>query len=149
MLLPGEHSQMHDNSILRSSVDGAAQPDSTGRSAQLSILIARVAALASAGVGLLVLVGWKLNLVIVTRLRPQLASMKTITATAIVLAGVALWCLSFESRNSRKSRMGVLCAALALGIGATTLTESIFHADFGIDNVIARVIGSQVGVFTL
>lgn len=140
---------MHDNSILRSSVDGAAQPDSTGRSAQLSILIARVAALASAGVGLLVLVGWKLNLVIVTRLRPQLASMKTITATAIVLAGVALWCLSFESRNSRKSRMGVLCAALALGIGATTLTESIFHADFGIDNVIARAIGSEVGVFTL
>lgn len=148
MLLPGQ-SRMHDNTILRSSVDGAARSESTTRSAQLSILIARIAAVASATVGLFVLVGWKLNLVIVTRLRPQLASMKTITATAIVLAGVALWCLSFESRKSWKSRTGVICASFVLGIGATTITESIFHVDFGFDNAIARVIGSQTGAFTL
>src|SRR5689334_21830751 len=45
--------------------------------------------------------------------------------------------------------MGVLCAALAHGIGATTLKETIFHADFGIDKVIARVIRALVRVFPL
>ena len=140
---------MRDNSILRNSVAGAVRPESIYRSAQLSILIARVAALLSATVGLLVLVGWRLNLVMVTRLRPQLASMKTITATAIVLAGVALWCLSFDSRKSWKSRIGVICASFVLGIGATTLAETVFRADFGIDNFIARVIGSQIGASTL
>ena len=118
-------------------------------SANLSILFARVAGLGSALVGVLVLLGWKFNFVFLIRLRPELASMKTVTATSVLLVGLSLWCLSYESVRPWKTRVGTFFAALALTIASTMVLQSAFRIDLGVDHLIARVLGSPAAMASL
>jgi diguanylate cyclase (GGDEF)-like protein/PAS domain S-box-containing protein len=100
------------------------------------MLLSRAAAACGAAVGVIVLLGWALDVPVVKSLGPHLASMKANTALTIFLAGVSLWCLSDESRPKWKSQVGYGCAILLSLIGVLTLSEMAFHLDFGIDGVL-------------
>jgi PAS domain S-box-containing protein len=114
--------------------------------AHFSLLFARFAGLASAAIGLVVLLGWKFDSVLLTRLRPGLASMKTVTAVAVLLLGLSLWLLADGAKAGWQNLGGLVCAAVALIVGALTFVESALHADFKVDDVIAKAIGSAAAV---
>ena len=110
------------------------------------ILFSRIAAAANVLVGLLALLGWKYDVVFLTSLRSGLASMKTTTAASFLLAGVALWYLSDELRPRWRSWTGFVCAAAAFAVGFLTLSETLFHVNLSVDQLLARAIGSVAGM---
>jgi PAS domain S-box-containing protein len=126
----------------------STKPAFSDGSARLSILFARVAALASAVVGFLVLVGWKFNLEFLIRLRPGLASMKTSTAALVILVGISLWCLSYEPRSAWKNWVGRIFAGLAMVCGCLVLVESASGTNLGIDNLMGQAIESSAAAST-
>jgi len=114
--------------------------------AYFSILLARVAGLASVIVALVVLLGWKFNWLLLTRLRPGLASMKTVTAITVLLLGLSLWLLADERKGRWQGWGGMACAAVALLFGTLTFLESALGTDFRVDYLVARAIGSTAGI---
>ncbi len=64
-------------------------------------------------------------------------TMKTNAALAIAFAGSALLVLGPEVSRGWKRWAGVIAAALVLLIGASTLSELLFHRDLGLDQLLA------------
>ena len=87
-------------------------------------------------VGLLVLVGWALDIDFLKHVFPGLASMKGNTALAFILSGTALWLLQADRVGPRTRPIARACASIAALIGALTLIEYRFGWDFGIDQLL-------------
>ncbi len=98
----------------------------------------RVGAIAAAltvmAVGLLVLIGWWLDVTALKSIVPGLAMMKFNTALGFLLAGLALWWLRAEPSGQRRRYAGQACAALVALLGLLTLAEHLGGWDLGIDN---------------
>jgi PAS domain S-box-containing protein len=88
--------------------------------------------------GLLVLVGWALDIEILKRAFPGLASMKANTAIAFILSGTALWLLQADQVGPRTRPIARACAFIVVLIGALTLIEYQFGWDVGIDQLLFR-----------
>jgi signal transduction histidine kinase len=90
-------------------------------------------------VGLWVLAGWNFDAPILQVLIGGQARMSPSGTLAFVFAAASLWLLQAES-PCRGSRVvaAQACASAALLIGAVTLSEYIFAADFGIDGLLQR-----------
>lgn len=98
----------------------------------------RVAAVATIIVGLVVLVGWWLNIGVLESILPGQASMKPNTALAFLVAGLALWLLQNKQTDSRLVLLRRACAGFLIVLGLLTLGEYIFTLDLGIDQLLAR-----------
>jgi diguanylate cyclase (GGDEF)-like protein len=86
-------------------------------------------------VGLLVLIGWQLNLPILKSVLPELAPMQPNTAVAIILLGGSLWTATFSRKQRLWQALGrVLAFAAALLTGAE-LTEYLFGWQLHIDQL--------------
>ncbi len=95
--------------------------------------IADLAAVSTVLVGLLVLVGWWFDLLILKSLFAGHATMKANTALGFVLAGLAVGILRSQ-HGSRFSRLaGWTCTWLTFSIGSLTLVEYVFGLDLAID----------------
>jgi PAS domain S-box-containing protein len=94
----------------------------------------KIVSLAVAAVGALVLIGWALNIELLTTLLPGLYSMKANTALCFVFLGLALF-LQTEDVLWRK-RLSVALTFLALAISFFTLLEIAFSLNFGIDQLL-------------
>lgn len=98
------------------------------------------AAIAVGAIGVLVLVGWFLDIRILTTVRPGFVSLKANAALAFVASAVALWCVAQEDGGSRRLRsVGLAAAALATVIGGATLLQYALGIDLGIDQLLVRV----------
>jgi PAS domain S-box-containing protein len=85
------------------------------------------------GVGLVVLVGgWWLDLGVLRRLHPDLASMKALTALTFVLYGAGLLLV-----DTRRARLGQLAVGLGWSAVALMLSQRIFGWELGIDQLLA------------
>ena len=93
--------------------------------------IADACALATAAVGLLVMVGWLLGIEPLKRVLPGLVAMKFNTALAFVVAGAALW---WRQRPALRLGLGALVATF----GALALGEYLSGRDWGIDQLFFR-----------
>jgi len=93
--------------------------------------VADACALLTATIGLLVAVGWGLDIDSLKRVLPGLAAMKFNTALAFVLAGAGLW---WRKRRSLRLALGALVALL----GALSLVEYLAGQSFGIDQILVR-----------
>ena len=87
-------------------------------------------------VGLLVLVGWAMDIEILKRVSPGFVSMKANTALAFILSGLALWLLQADHVGPRTRPIARACASIVALIGALTLIEYQFGWDFGIDQLL-------------
>src|ERR1700693_4579812 len=81
--------------------------------------------------GSVVLVGWAVNSTFLIRVAPNLAPMQRNTAASFVLSGLALLGIVMN-----RSRLTLACSAIAESLGAATLLQFFFHANFGIDELL-------------
>jgi PAS domain S-box-containing protein len=91
------------------------------------------------GIGVVVLMGWLLDIPVLKSFHPRLFSMKANTAAGMALSGVALWLLQTkqaEHRFNRRFAQG--CALVTTTVGLLTLLEYVFRANFGIDQLLFR-----------
>lgn len=90
-------------------------------------------AIGVSAIGGLALIGWWLQLDALTRLMPSHEPIKANNAAAIVLVGAGLWLTARDQHARLRTALGI---AIAL-IGALTLSQDLFGASFGIDELLA------------
>lgn len=98
-------------------------------------------------VGLLVLVGWVMDIIVLKSVFPGLVTMKANTALAFVLAGMSLWLLWTEQADQRLRRIAQACAVIVALIGLLTLSEYLFGWDLRIDQLLFKESLGAVGTF--
>ena len=89
-------------------------------------------------IGIVVLVGWVLDLAVLKSVIPGFVAMKVNTAIGFVLAGGSLLLLAPESSPRDRHRIGWLLALGVALIGILTLGEEIFDWKLGIDQFLIR-----------
>jgi two-component system, sensor histidine kinase and response regulator len=99
-------------------------------------LLSRGAGVAAVAVGLVVLVGWLLDLTVLKAVSPGLATMKANSALAFLFAGLSL-CLS-QTDQIWGLRLGRLGAGAVIVFGTLTLAEYATGWNFGIDELLFR-----------
>jgi PAS domain S-box-containing protein len=89
-------------------------------------------------VGTLALLGWILNIPVLTSVIPGFVTMKPLTALCFMLCGLSLWWLRLppdEIRATREAhlRVGQVLCGLVMCVALLTLGEYLFSLNFGID----------------
>jgi PAS domain S-box-containing protein len=117
-------------------------------------LFSRVASLAAIVTGCLVLLGWYLEVGLLTRSMPGWPSMQPNTALGFVLLGIgALLPVSpnEEAAFARVARRGVVaaCAGLAALLGLATVLEYVFRVGFRVDELSFHGTGQPHGHMAL
>jgi PAS domain S-box-containing protein len=102
----------------------------------------QVASLVAILSGIVVLLGWAMDIRILKSFIPGQTSMRPNSAATYILAGVALWMLQ-EGRKSASSRLrwqwvGKACAVLVAAMGAITFSEYFFTSHPGFDQLLFR-----------
>ncbi|MBV9126358.1 MAG: methyl-accepting chemotaxis protein [Planctomycetes bacterium] len=96
--------------------------------------------------GVLVLVGWVLDIDVLRSILPNYVAMKANTAIGFTLAGLALWLRREELGTGGTLHLARGCALVVLLIGFLTLCEYLFSQDLGIDQLLfvdrTTVVGS-------
>src|SRR5580704_5340109 len=98
--------------------------------------IALLLGLLVAAVGVIGLIGWKLELSVIKSVFPTLPSMKANTALGLLLCGASLAVRCREKITAPAHFCGMAMAALAVGLGALTLSEYLFGWELGIDQLL-------------
>ncbi|WP_373539304.1 PAS domain S-box protein [Chamaesiphon sp.] len=104
---------------------------------RLDLQVARITSGVVMLAGCLVLIGWKLDLAILTSVIPGAATMKANTAVCFLLAGISL---SFQTgkRTRLATRIANGCAIAVSTIGLLTLSQYMFGWHLGIDELLVR-----------
>jgi len=106
------------------------------------------AAITTIAVGLLVLIGWTLNVPVLKELVPGLETMKPLTALGFMLAGLALWLLRAEGVKTYQTRLGLICAGGLAIISGLILLEYGLGVNLGIDGLLFRgAVAAEGGVY--
>ncbi len=109
-------------------------------------LFSATAAVAVSLLGGVVLVGWALDIPVLTSLSPSWVSMKPNTALGFLLAGVAL-SASQEGRGARARTLALVASAVMAAIGVATLAEYLLGLDLGIDQLLFSEPPGTIGTF--
>jgi len=104
-------------------------------SARRSALLLRTGSFVVVAAGVLVLVGWALDLRVLKSLFPGLVTMKPNAAACFVLLGAALIVLSRERTGWERNARRALATVVAV-IGALTVAEYVFGIDLRIDQLL-------------
>lgn len=107
--------------------------------------VSRAASMAVVALGVLVLLGWRLDIPLLKSVCAGLPSMKPNTAITFILAGLSLWLLHPQARNPSAQRIGSACAALTTLISAAILSQYAFSWNLGIDQLISKEAAGAVG----
>jgi PAS domain S-box-containing protein len=102
----------------------------------------RIAALASAILGLLVLAGWAFDVPLMKTVFPGLVSMKANTALCIVWAGLSLWLFAAQEDGKLRKPFALgtsrILAIIVLLLGLATLCEYVFGWNLHIDQLLFK-----------
>ena len=93
------------------------------------------------GAGVLVFVGWLLNIAVLKSVLPGWATMKVNTACGFIASGAALWLLHASPPGSGRAWLARALAVLVTALGVLTLAEAILGTDLGIDRLLLPVNG--------
>ena len=96
------------------------------------------AALVVMAMGFVGLFGWIYDMKALRELAFKGTAMKANMAVALVLCGLSLWLLTDTQYQKWVRWFALASAALALSIGALTLTEHVTGLDFGIDQLLFK-----------
>ncbi len=96
------------------------------------------ASIASAGVGLLGLVGWMLGVPVLLSVIPGFVIIRPNAAVCLVVLGLSLWLMQEQAGPLAKYRKlgGQVLAILAAVVGLLNLMENLAGWDFGIDQLL-------------
>lgn len=97
--------------------------------------LAGAAGVFTAGLGIIVLVGWILANPYLKSFHPSFVSMKANTALCFLLAGISLILKSFAGKSSRTANIFAFTSTL---IGFLTVCQYLTGADFGLDQLLFR-----------
>ncbi len=103
------------------------------RAEQMSLLVARLAALVVAAIGGVILFAWQLTIPRPNSL-PGVASMTPAAAVGIIAAAVGLFCLTFRPIRPLARLIGFALVVLGLAV----LSEDLFGFSLGIDQALVR-----------
>jgi PAS domain S-box-containing protein len=112
----------------------AERADAIPRLVVASARVSRACSMAIVGLGILVLVGWGLDIPTLKSTSPGLATMKANTAALFIALGAALWCAP-RNRLARTRRALAMFVAV---VAALTLAQYVFRVDFGIDQLLTQ-----------
>ena len=101
-------------------------------------LIARGMAAVAAGTGLIVILGWLLQINVLKSILPSWISMKPESARLFILSGCGLWLALSRSHRLFTGRAAQVIGALVLLGGIVTVAEYASGLDFGIDQWLIR-----------
>jgi hypothetical protein len=96
---------------------------------------ARLGALLAIGVGIVVLLGWSLEVRALKSILPGFAVMKPNTAVGFLGAGISLWLLTHLGEGADR-RLAQIFACVPMLIGTLTLFEYITGMNLGIDMIL-------------
>jgi two-component system, cell cycle sensor histidine kinase and response regulator CckA len=100
-------------------------------------LLPTTAAVVAIVVGILVLLGWGLDIEVLRTFIPGMSNaMVPSTALCFVLAGASLWLLRDEEGHRPQRRIGRAYAFIVAAIGLLKLSEYVFGWDLGIDQTL-------------
>ncbi|HVD93075.1 MAG TPA: HAMP domain-containing sensor histidine kinase [Vicinamibacterales bacterium] len=116
--------------------DLASAASESGDYLSVAHACARLGALAVAGLGAVVLVGWIFDITILKTLAPGLTSMKANTAGAFIATGLALFLIVTAPASRRSMVVARTLAIFAMLVGGLTLAAYVFTIDLGIDQLV-------------
>ncbi|WP_373539305.1 PAS domain S-box protein [Chamaesiphon sp.] len=113
-----------------------SQPERHGKQ------IARIASSITIATGMLVLVGWQLDLEVLRSVVPGLVAMKVNAAICFILTGISLGLQTRTDRSSRGSRIANGCAFAVIVIALLTICQYLSGWNLGIDELLFRDLDS-------
>ena len=99
------------------------------------------------GVGLMVMLGWIMDLPAIRSILPGLPAMRFNTALCLLLLGSSIWFLQNEESSPARKRIGKALAGLALLVSLLTLSEYLFAWNLGIDELFIKDLLSPPNLF--
>jgi len=106
-----------------------------------------VASIVAFGVGLVVMLGWIMDIPSLRSLLPGLPAMRFNTALSFLLMSSSLWFLQNEEAGPAQKSIGKVLAGLALLISLLTLGEYLFEWNLGIDEMFIKDVYSSSNLF--
>jgi len=100
--------------------------------------IARLGGVLLLLLGALVLLGWLWNIELLTTVLPGRVTMKPNTALGFLFLGLALFGLTGSRRTRSTQFWSAASATVVMLLGLLTLSEYLFHADLGIDQLLFK-----------
>ena len=99
------------------------------------------------GVGLVIMLGWLMDILTLRSIVPGLPAMRFNTALSFMLVGSSLWFLQNEEASQARKGIGKVLASLALLISLLTLSEYLFGWNLGIDELFIKDVHSSPNLF--
>lgn len=130
---------MTSRSPLPSRWNDAPAPDADAadlRIGRICRLLSHLCAVAVALIALAVLAGWWLDVDVLKRMGPGLATMKFNTATVFVLCAVSLLFRLQSPATRQGQRIAAVCAGMVFLVAVLTLFEYVSGVDLGIDQLV-------------
>ena len=110
--------------------------DQDTRPCKLLRMYCDASALASVGVGCLVLFGWAFHIEHLKSILPGLVTMKANAALGLAFSGTSLWLLLPGESRTRRGHIARFLALVVVVIGAATLLEYLFGLNLRIDQLL-------------
>jgi PAS domain S-box-containing protein len=104
--------------------------------------IARMAGNIAIALGVLALIGWRLDIAVFKSAIPGLVAMKVNTAICFILTGMSLRLQTFKVQSPLESRIANGCAIGAILIALLTICQYLFGWNLGIDELLFRDVDS-------
>ena len=90
------------------------------------------------GLAAVVILGWILDIRILTGFLPGMPLMKINTAVGLVLAGYGVFRMARDRPGRRDAALAAVCGAVVCALGAVTILEHTTRTDLGIDEALVR-----------
>lgn len=88
--------------------------------------------------GILVLLGWQFDVLVLKSLSPNLTSMKPLTAVSFILIGAAIWFLRSEEAGNIAQTIALFIGLFTILLSGAILLEYLASIDLGIDLILFR-----------
>ena len=102
------------------------------------ILLSRLACAATGAIGTTVLLGWILHIPLLESFIPGVVTMKANAAIAFIFSAVSVWILNTNPDQKWLRSLAEVSAIIVLFLGALTLLEYLFTADFGVGQLLLQ-----------
>lgn len=131
--------EAHQSNSLNSSMDNTFEKTTLMENSRLHFalgLYSHIASIFVVFIGLIVLIGWYLDIASFKSVLSGLATMKANTAFSFILSGASLWLLQSANQNQLRIHIAHALALLVAVIGLLTLSQDVLGWNLKIDQIL-------------